>query len=93
MMQFEMLIEEIFNFQDGRTVFIGSIAGDEKFIKECDCEILIDGQFFSKIHIEGEMLPCNSKSKLRSISTVNKIDVSKLPYKSKSVKLRYVVNV
>lgn len=51
-MHFEMSIKEIFNFQDRRTVFVGDISGDDKFIKECHCEILIDGQFFGKIYIE-----------------------------------------
>lgn len=91
-MKFEMLIKEIFNFHDGRTVFVGDIFGNNEFIKECDCEILIDGQFFGKIHIEGEMLPCNSKSELRSVSTSSKIDVFKLPYKNKPIMLRCVMD-
>jgi hypothetical protein len=87
-MHTEMLVKEIFNFQDGRTVFVGDISGDDKFIRECDCEIFIDDILFSTVHIEGEMLPCNTNSKLRSISTTSKIDTSKLPYKYKSVKIR-----
>ncbi|MEK6731345.1 MAG: hypothetical protein AABY34_04120 [Pseudomonadota bacterium] len=87
-MQYEMLIKEIFKFQDDRIVFVGEVVGEEKFIKGSQCEILIDDQFFCRIHIEGEMLPCNSKSELRSISTLDKIDVSQIPYKSKLVLLR-----
>lgn len=46
-MQYEMLIKEIFKFQDDRIVFVGEVVGEEKFIKGSQCEILIDDQFLS----------------------------------------------
>ena len=87
-MEFEMLIKEIFNFQDGRTVFVGDISGENKFIKSCNCELIINDQLFSKIHVEGEMLPSGNKSGLRSLSTTDKINISEVPYKRVTVILR-----
>lgn len=70
MTPFEMKIIELFRFVDGRTVFVGSIEGDVKFIPPCRCELLVDGVPTAALQIEGEMIPDRtSPAGYRSVST------------------------
>ena len=84
-MKFTMLIKEIFNFQDGRIVFVGKTDSDVKLIKTCICSIFIDKNLFSIINIEGEMISNGNNSGLRLVSTFDRVDIKKIPY--------HVVNV
>ena len=86
-MKFSMVVKEIFNFQDGRIVFVGEVYDGPNFIKACECEIYIDNKFFSKVIIEGEMIAKGNQASLRSLSTIDKIDVSKIPYQKDDVRL------
>ena len=54
---FEMKIIDLFRFADGRTVFVGPIKGDVKFVRPCRCELLVNGVPTCAIQIEGEMIP------------------------------------
>lgn len=87
-MQFEMLVEDVFNFDDGRTVFVGFISGQSMLIRKCDCDLVADGALLRQVHIEGEMIACRKMSRLRSLSTTETIDKTKIPYKSAKVLLR-----
>jgi hypothetical protein len=52
-----MRLEDVFHFQDGRTVFLGSIDGTDRRIPQCLVEIWVDGkQRSAPFMIEGEML-------------------------------------
>jgi hypothetical protein len=52
-----MRLEDVFHFQDGRTVFAGSIVGRVGRIPQCMVEIWVDGTRRSlPFRIEGEML-------------------------------------
>lgn len=86
-MKFSMLVKEIFNFQDGRIVFVGVVSDGPSFIKSCECEIYLDNKYFSKVIIEGEMIAKGNQSKLRSLSSTDKIDISKIPYRDVEVRL------
>ncbi len=86
-MKFSMLVKEIFNFQDGRIVFVGKIHAGLSFIKSCECEIYIGNKYFSKVNIEGEMIAKGNQSNLRSLSSPDKIDISKIPYRQVEVRL------
>ena len=86
-MKFSMLIKEIFNFQDSRIVFVGEINEGINFIKSCECEIYINDIFFSRVNIEGEMIAKGNQSSLRSLSSTDKIDTSKIPYHHAEVRL------
>ena len=83
-----MLVKEIFNFQDGRIVFVGEIAGENSFIKSCVCGLFADNKLLYKIHIEGEMIANDSQTKLRSLSTTDKINTANIPYHEKIVLLK-----
>lgn len=76
-----MFIKEIFNFQDGRIVFVGEIDEKIGFIKLCECEIYINSMLFSEVNIEGEMIAKGNQSNLRSLSSTDEIDISKIPYR------------
>ena len=70
MTPFEMKITDLFRFADGRTVFVGPIEGDVKFVPPCRCELLVDGVPTCAIQIEGEMIPNRTSPEgYRSIST------------------------
>ncbi len=71
---FEMHVEDVFHFTDGRTVFIGSITGGAKFIRRCRCELLLDGVVVQILEIEGEMIPSGqSATESRSVSTLEPV--------------------
>ena len=74
--KFEMQVKDIFRFQDGRMVFVGSIEGEETIVHECTCDLLVDGQVEQTIQMEGEMLACRKQSSLRSLSTKESVNVS-----------------
>lgn len=86
-MKFSMLVKEIFNFQDGRMVFVGGISDGPLFIKSCECEIYLNNKYFSKVNIEGEMIAKGNKTNLRSLSSTDKLDTSKIPYHEIEVRL------
>ncbi len=71
MSEFEMSIDEVFNFADGRTVFVGAMTGDD-IVTTTECTIEIDEVVVAELQVEGEMLP-NQKSdaNVRSISTMD----------------------
>jgi hypothetical protein len=73
---FEMIVEDIFHFADGRTVFTGIITDGPGYIQTGRCELLFDGASIEKFTIEGEMIPSPQRpGGLRSISTKERITV------------------
>ncbi len=86
-MNFVMIIKEIFNFQDGRTIFVGEINDRPHHIKKCNCKLYVANKLYGEIKIEGEMIPRGTQSQLRSLSSLDKIDISKLPYKDIEIRL------
>jgi hypothetical protein len=88
-MQFTMSVKDIFNFQDGRKVFVGPITGNERMVRACKCGVYINGEKIFSIDVEGEMLPGNKKTNLglRAISTTDNIDVSLMPFKTAKIEL------
>jgi hypothetical protein len=87
-MRFSMIVKDIFNFQDGRIVFVGEIPGEINFIKTCACELFVGDNFFSIVHIEGEMIAEGRRRNLRSLSTLDKINITNLPYRNQNVWLK-----
>ena len=66
-----MKISDIFDL-DRRIAFVGEIAGDDKLIRPCDCELLIPGHTPIDLRIDGEDLLCPippSGRALRAVST------------------------
>lgn len=69
-----MRIEDVFEFADGRTVFIGTPQGAAAFIEACDCELWIGGVKVATMRIEPEMLPLRRRRDgLRAVSTTTSI--------------------
>jgi hypothetical protein len=88
---FAMKIAEVFHFADGRSVLVGPIDGDVKFIRPCKCELLIDGVPTAIIQIEGEMMPDRSSAKgYRSVSTRDAICLDRQVLASSDYVLRPV---
>jgi hypothetical protein len=78
MTPFEMKIIELFHFADGRTVLVGPIEGNVKFIRPCKCELLVDGVPRSVIQIEGEMITDRGLPEgYRSISTRDAVSLDR----------------
>lgn len=86
-MKFTIIIKEIFNFQDGRIIFVGDIYNGPNYINKCTCDIFIEVKLFSHVLIEGEMIAKGNTTNLRSLSSLDKIDKSKIPYRDVEVKL------
>jgi hypothetical protein len=67
---FVMRIVHVFHFADGRTVLVGPVDGEVKFIRPCKCELLVNGVPTGLIQIEGEMIPDRTTPNgYRSVST------------------------
>jgi hypothetical protein len=72
-----MTVTDVFVFEDGRTVFAGEVTTGPNYIPPSDCELLVADAPAARFKIEGEMMPLNKTQKnLRSISTVEKVDVA-----------------
>jgi hypothetical protein len=88
---FAMKNADVFPFADGRTVLVGPIDGDVKFIRSCKCELLIDGVPIAIIQIEGEMMPDRSSAQgYRSVSTRDAISLNRQVLASSDCVLRPV---
>jgi hypothetical protein len=85
----ELLVVEVFRFQDGRTVFAGPIYGEAKYIPACRAELLIDGNAVAEIGLEGEMISNSVHPKgYRSVSTTDAVDLQLDRLKDMDVRLR-----
>lgn len=88
--RFEMDVVDVFNFEDGRTVFVGTVAVGPAYISACDCELTIAGDVVARFRIEGEMIPLKrAPNHLRSVSTNEEVDL-RLVQVSKVCKLQSV---
>lgn len=67
---------EVFRFSDGRTVFVGPVHGDLKYIPPCDAELVVNGNVVGTVHLEGEMMP-NGQQPVgyRSVATSDVVDL------------------
>jgi len=89
--EFEMMVNDVFAFEDGRTVFAGEVTSGPNYIRSCDCELLIAGAPVARFTIEDEMIPSHKAQKnLRSVSTVEKVDVALVQRSKGHCKLRGV---
>ena len=80
---FELEVTDIFNFQDGRTLFSGKLVEEIKTVPKCRATILIDRKVFKIISIEGVWRPAGKEIEnplLRTVSTTEEINKSELPY-------------
>lgn len=80
---FEMAVEDTFFFNDGTVVFVGPIVfnGPEKFVRECDCEIVQNDEVKASLRIDGEMRPLRRPgvvSSGRALSTREAVDLATL---------------
>jgi len=89
--EFEMVVNDVFAFEDGRTVFAGEVTSGPNYIRSCDCELLIAGEPVGRFTIEDEMIPSRKAQKhLRSVSTVERVDVALVQRSKGQCKLRGV---
>lgn len=89
--EFEMAVKDVFAFEDGRTVFAGEVTSGPNYIRSCDCELLIAGAPVAKFKIEDEMMPLHKAQKnLRSVSTIESVDVALVRHSKGQCKLRGV---
>lgn len=72
-----MQVEDTFHFEDGRTVFVGTVKSDENIITACDCEIVFAGVVKLSLWIDGEEIPKGKKSSKRAISTRENIELGR----------------
>jgi hypothetical protein len=85
---FVMEVKDTFHFADGTTVFVGPIRSESKFIRPCDCEIVLDSEIKASIHIDGEMVATRKKTPYRSISTKQPIDLDAIGVEKKEFIVR-----
>ena len=76
-----MHVQDTFLFEDGTIVFTGQMQSEIKFIRECDCEIVLDGEIKAIVHIDGEMRPNlrpGSDPTIRAVSTKERLNLANL---------------
>ena len=73
--RFEMKVADRFNFQNGRTVFVGKVTGHPAPIRQMVCNLKISGNIIATVTLEGEMMPevRGERDDLRSVSTLDAI--------------------
>ncbi len=90
-LSFEMRIADIFRFADGRTVFIGPIDSESKFVGPCLCELVVDGVHRSTIRLEGEMVPSGQHPEgFRSVCTQQPVVLNRETVLSSACSLRAI---
>lgn len=76
--RFEMQIVDLFQFRDGRAVFVGRISSSAPVIGACTCRLLVDGVERATIHVEGEMIPNGTHPEgHRSVSTTEPVPLDR----------------
>lgn len=85
---FRMQINEMFHFNNGRTVLVGLVETGPTYIPAQPCEILMDGIRRQLIRIEGEMLPSNAGQEERSVSTTDKLVIDRSDLKRHAILLQ-----
>jgi hypothetical protein len=73
---FFMRVEDVFGFSDGRTVFVGLIAGTDAWIGSCWCELLHNDTVVERFEIEGQMIADWSPRSERALSTLASVAVT-----------------
>jgi hypothetical protein len=85
---FEMEVKDTFHFADGTTVFVGPVRSESKFIRTCDCEIILDNEIKASVRIDGEMVATRKQTSYRSISTKQPIDLGAIGVKKEGFIIR-----
>jgi hypothetical protein len=71
--EYQLLVQDIFRFRDGRAVFAGVVEGDPGYISRGPFEVLIDGEVRCGFEVEAEMLSDRvtkpGEVRLRSVSS------------------------
>ena len=76
-MSVEMKIADIFHFQTGETVFVGSIVGEKKSFKDSEMRLSIDNKEDCIVKIAGQMLTDRPHPLgYRGISTYDSIELT-----------------
>jgi hypothetical protein len=75
-----MEIEDVFFFEDGRTILAGTIEGHPNFVRRMTCVLTIDGKATQELTLDGEELPerrqPNAGSLERAVGTADKVDLT-----------------
>ncbi|MCU0543094.1 MAG: hypothetical protein MUE44_13130 [Oscillatoriaceae cyanobacterium Prado104] len=87
--KFEMIICDLFHFQNDLTVFVGPVSGLNGLIKKCQAEVIVSEKIYKIIEIQGEFLP-NVKHPAghRAVSTSATIDLTTDAVQKQQCKLR-----
>jgi hypothetical protein len=86
--EFEMHVDDVFRFSDGRTTFTGHVVHGPAFIPSVVCRLLVDGRVAETVTLEGEMLPGrrapDADPPRRVVSTVDAVLVTREAVESHS---------
>lgn len=64
-------VDEVFEFEDSRTVLVGTVENGPEVIPPGLCELVIDDRVVAEVEIEGEMMPSR-----RMVESVGKRAIS-----------------
>ena len=67
---FSMVVKQVFNFADGRTVLAGSVEGDGARIQPGRYGLYQGARLLREVEVEGEMIP-KARSPLRAERAVS----------------------
>ena len=75
---FRISIDDVFQFKDGSTVFIGKMVGGGNVITPSNAELLVNDVSLGRLRLEGERMPGPRTRDKRIVFTYDKVDVDRL---------------
>lgn len=75
---FRISIEDVFQFDDGSTIFVGRMVGGGNVITPSNAELLVNGVSLGSLRLEGERMPGPRIRDKRIVFTHDKVDVDRL---------------
>lgn len=81
-MSLDFVVDDVFSFQDRRTVFAGRLLGESSYVKPCRADVVIEGVVKCSVLLEEEMMPLNREDRsVRGLSTLDQIsiDLKRIP--------------
>jgi hypothetical protein len=89
-MPWEMDVRDMFQFPDGRTVFVGLISSASPFIEAAACEVIVDGEKVGQVEVNEELPERRGRSLLadRALGTQDDPGVRAETVRDHAVRLR-----
>lgn len=88
--QFTLFVADLFHFQDGLTVFVGTLLAGDKVIVPAKVKIYLDQEMVAEVTLQGQYMPGDQLPKNSAIVyTKEPVDLEHDVIKNRECKLLY----